>query len=690
LEIITAKTAGFCFGVNNAVNTVYELIDNSNKKIYTIGPIIHNEQVIDQLKSKGVEIVDSIEELKTEGDVVIRAHGISKGLYQAIKDKGFNTIDATCPYVKKIHNLVKEKHDEGYQIIIVGDRDHPEVKGINGWCDNSAIIVNDINEVDMLVPSEKKFCVVAQTTLISENWDNIYKKLKNKFKNLIKFDTICNATSKRQHEAAQIAREADLMLVVGSKSSSNTRKLFKICKNICPETYQVETAGDIPPVNIKKIKKVGITAGASTPDWVIKEVLGKMEELNKQENDMNFKEAFEESLVTLRSGEIVKGRVLGFNNNEVFIDMGYKSDGIIPMDEFSDVPGFKPEEDLKVGEEIDVFIVRVNDGEGNVLLSKKKVDAIKSWSELEEAYKNKTPVKARVVEVTKGGLISVFKGARIFIPASQVSDKFIKDLNSFLKQAIDVRIIEINKNKRKVVGSRRVLVEEEKKKLENELWDNIEEGKVYSGTVKSLTDFGAFVDIGGVDGLVHVSELSWTKIKHPSEVLKTGDKVEVNVLEFDREKKRISLGYRKIEDNPWFIASNKYNVGDIVKGKVVRLVPFGAFVELEKGVDGLVHISQISNVRIAKPGDVLHVGQEVEAKIVEMDTEAKKISMSIKEVNPIDPVLPEKEKEVSEESEENLPTEHKEDMSVTLGDIVESYKNSEYSNKKENAEEKQG
>lgn len=685
MEIYVAETAGFCFGVNNAVNTVYKLLEESNKPIYTMGPIIHNEQVVNHLKSQGVKVVDKVEDLNPPGDVVVRAHGIMPQTYKEIEEKGLHLIDATCPYVKKIHKLVKEKYNEDCQIIIVGDKDHPEIKGINGWCNNSAFIVNDVKEVDMLPPTEKKCCVVAQTTITSEKWESINKKLKNKFKNLIKFDTICGATSRRQREAAEIAKKVDMMLVIGSKSSSNTQKLYEICKAICPETYKIETSGDLPPVDIKKIKKVGITAGASTPDWIIKEVLERMEELNKQGNEMNFKEAFEDSLVTLRSGEIVKGKIIGFNDSEVFVDMGYKSDGIIPMEEFDDDPDFNPGESLKVGDEIDVFIVRVNDGEGNVLLSKRKVDAQKSWSELEEAYRSKTPVKVKVVEVTKGGLIAVAKGTRIFIPASQVSDRYVKDLNEYLKQTLNIRVIEFNKKKRKVVGSQRILIEEEKEKKENEVWNNIEQGKKYTGTVKNLTDFGAFVDIGGVDGLVHVSELSWTKIKHPSEVLKEGDKIEVTVLDFDREKNRISLGYRKPEDNPWVIAGNKYKVGDVVKGKVVRLVPFGVFVELGEGVDGLVHISQISNVRIAKPGDVLKVGQEVEAKIIEMDIEAKKISLSIKEVNPIDPVVPEKEQKDRENNKGELPTEHKEDMAVKLGDIVESLKEAEISAEVDNS-----
>ena len=678
MKILVAQSAGFCFGVNKAVDMVYNLLGKDASRIYSLGPIIHNEQVINDLKSRGVEVISDIDGLSGEGKVVIRAHGVTPDIYCRLNEKNFEVVDTTCVYVKKIHDLVSRKYKEGCRIIIAGDRDHPEVKGINGWCGNSAYIVNSPEDVKEIPQLEGDCCLVAQTTLIKDNFEKIYEALKEKCKNLIKFDTICNATSDRQNEAGMLAKASDLMLVIGSKSSSNTQKLYAICKKHCPETYIIETFGDLPPIDIKKIKILGITAGASTPDRIIKEVIEKMEELNKQENELSFKEAFESSMVTLQSGEVVKGRIIGFNNAEIYVDLGYKSDGIINVGEYTDDPDFKPETSLKPGEEIEVFVIRVNDGEGNVMLSKKKVDAMKSYGFVEEAYENKTPVTAKVVEITNGGLIASANGVRIFIPASQVSDRYVKDLNEYMRQTVTVRIIELNKQKRKIVGSQRVILIEERERSGNDFWGSVEVGKKYEGVVKSLMDFGAFVDIGGVDGLVHVSELSWTKVKHPSEVLKVGDKVEVTVLDFDREKKRISLGFRKSEDNPWFKAAEKYKVGEIVKGKVVRLVPFGAFIELEKGIDGLVHISQISNFRIAKPGDVLEIGREIEAKVIEVNTETKKISLSIKEVNPIDPVQPVTEakpeekpsKGEQEAAAEEAPSEHKEELTNTIGDAL--------------------
>lgn len=674
MELVIASTAGFCFGVNNAVKIVFDLATKSNEKIYTLGPIIHNDQVVEKAAKYGVSAIDNPEQALVPSKVVIRAHGVGPKVISVLEERGLEIIDASCPYVKIIHSLVHQKYEEGFQIIIIGDKNHPEIIGINGWCDNTAYIIEREEQVNSLPDIQKNVCVVAQTTFIREKWDKIIQSLNKRFENVIKFDTICNATDKRQTEAEKISKEVDMVLVIGGEHSSNTDKLYEICKRNCSETYKIQTADEIPSVDIKKIKKIGITAGASTPDWVIKEVIHKMSELDKQDLEMSFAEAFESSLVTLTTGQITKGRIIGYNINEVYVDLGFKSDGIIPMSEFSDDVDFNPDKSLKVGDEIDVFVVRVNDGEGTVMLSKKKVDAVKGWDVIDSAYETKKPVSVKIIEQVNGGVIGYANGVKIFIPASQISDRFVKDLSEFVKQVLQVQIIEINKQKRKVVGSSRILIEKNKESASSEIWNSIEIGKIYKGQVKSLMDFGAFIDIGGVDGLVHLSELSWNKIKHPSEVVKIGDEITVSVLEFDKDKKRISLSYKKQLENPWNKAIEKYQVGNVITGKVVRLVPFGAFVELEQGIDGLVHISQISSVRLGKPGDVLKVGQQVEAKITELDTEAKKISLSIKEVNPIDPEGTKKDDATTAAAEE-LPTEHKEEMSNTIADSLTDLNN---------------
>lgn len=679
MEIIVAKSAGFCFGVDNAVKKVYQLLDTNNERIFTFGPVIHNDQVVNYLKRKGVKIVNDIDEVNEKGHIVIRAHGVTPVIYKKIKDKGLILEDATCPYVKKIHNLVEQKSSEGYRIIIVGDKNHPEVIGINGWCNDNAYIVNSADDVEKLKKSDEKICVVAQTTITKEKWHEVNEALKEKFENILKFDTICSATTKRQSEVEEISKVVDLMIIIGDKKSSNTQKLCDISRKHCPLTFKVETSLDLPQIDVEKIKKIGISAGASTPDWVIEEVIRKMSELNNQEvtknevnqEDFNFADALEESFVRIRPGEIIKGKVIGFNANEVYVDLGYKADGIIPLEEYTDIPDFQIEKEVKVGDEIEVFVQQINDGEGNVRLSKKQVDINKAWEDVEKAYNDKTPLKAVVVEVVNGGVVASYRGVRIFVPGSQLSDRYVKDLKDFLKRTIEVRLIDFNQKRRKLVGSARVILEERKEKASKEIWETIEVGKTYNGVVKSLTDFGAFVDIGGVDGLIHVSELSWSRVNHPSEVLKVGDTVEVHVLEFDKDKKKISLGYRKEEDNPWVKVGQMYKEGVIVTVKVLRMTPFGAFVEVIEGVDGLVHISQISNKRITKVEDVLEVGMKVDAKIIEMDLENKKINLSIKEVKPIDP--PDNNaKETGENKEEPEITEHKEEMEVTLADVIKT------------------
>ncbi len=697
MEIIVAKTAGFCFGVDKAVDMAFDLINNvdlaDGSLIYSLGPIIHNEQVIDSLEAKGLHVIDKIEEADEKGTLIVRAHGVSPEIYETISNKGLKLVDATCPYVKKIHNLVKEKNEEGFAIIIVGDKKHPEVIGINGWADNKAYVVESEEDIDNLPEIDKSICVVAQTTIINETWESLNEILKNRFKNITKFDTICNATSKRQEEASEIAKKVDLMIVTGSRKSSNTNKLYEICKKYCKDTFIIEVPGELPPVDIKKIKKIGITAGASTPDWIIKEVIREMDELDKKDVEFNFADAFEESLITLKSGDVVMGKIIGFNAAEVFVDLGFKSDGIIPISEYSTDPDFDPQKELTVGDEIKVFVVRVNDVEGTVMLSKRKLDSLKNFELLEDAFQNKTTLSVKVTEVTNGGIIAVYKGIKVFIPASQISNRFVKDLTEFLHKTLKIRIIENNKERRKIIGSSRVLLEEEKSKSSSAVWDTIEKGKKYPGTVKGFTDFGAFVDIGGVDGLVHLSELSWTRVKHPSDILKIGDEVEVTVLDFDKTKKRISLSLKNEAENPWNGIADKYKVDDVVKGKVTRLVPFGVFVELEKGIDGLVHISQISNIKVGKPGDLLSIGQVVEAKIIEMNLESKKIGLSIKDILPDAPETVEetveevKSEDIAEEKAvEEVAEETIEEVAEETAEVVE--KDEEIADSKKDVEEK--
>lgn len=675
MKIIRAENAGFCFGVDKAVKSAFNLNAEEIKgNIYTIGELIHNQQVIDALEKKGIKVLDSYDTIK-EGDcVIIRAHGVGENVYEELNKRGVKIIDATCPYVKRIHQIVRKKSEEGYDIVIFGDPKHPEVIGINGWCKGNALIITDESQVEELSPGNNKVAVVAQTTSKGAKYDKICELLKKKFAFVLKFDTICSATVRRQTEAHELSRKVDAMIVIGGRNSSNTQKLYQICKENCSETYLVENKDELPLFK-KNVNTIGITAGASTPESVIKEVIFHMQDMmNGHEGEIDFNKALEETFTELRPNEVVKGKIIGYNNNDVFVDLGYKADGLIPMEEFLDDPDFDPEKELVPGKEIEALVVKINDGEGNVSLSKKKVDFIRGYKIAEEAFKNNTPIEVVVKEVVKGGVVADFKGLRIFIPASQLSDRFVKDLTPYVGKKIKILIIEMA-NKRRIVGSSRVLIEKEKAQKSADFWDNVEVGKEYTGTVKSITKFGVFVDLGGVDGLIHISELSWKKIDDPSEVMKVGDTVKVRVTEFDKETQKISLGYRKAEDNPWYNIEERYHVGDVVTGTVLRMVPFGVFVELEEGVEGLVHISQISNVRLGKPDEVLSVGQKVEMKIVDINTELKKISLSIKDVKPIDPVKEEEPAVKEETDEEDVPTEHSEEMSNTIGDILNEKNN---------------
>ncbi len=634
MEIIVAKSAGFCFGVNRAIESCYNQIGNG--KIYTYGSLIHNKEVTKDLESKGVKVIESLNSID-EGTVVIRSHGVGKYLYDELEKKGINYIDGTCPFVKKIHNIVKENFDKGNNIIIIGNSKHPEVMGINGWCENSATIIEDISEVENInVNSEKDTTLVVQTTFRGSKFEEITEAVKSRIDNIKIYNTICSATDERQREAVELSQKVDKMIVIGDKSSSNTQKLYEICKKYCQNTYYIETICDLVLNIFNSNDKIGITAGASTPSAIIKEVISSMSELEtrnvniEEGEELSFEELLNQSLVSLHTGDIVKGTVLNVVNEEVSVNLGYKSDGIISRGEFSSDANVIPSEVVKPGDEIEVFVVRVNDGEGNVLLSRKRIEAQKGLAEIEAAYNEKAVVTGKVTSVVKGGLIAVVNGVRVFIPSSQVSNKFVDDLSVFKDQELSFNIIELDRAKNRIIGGRKALIEKEANEKKAALFDSIEAGKKVTGTVSRLTDFGAFVDLGGIDGLIHISEMSWGRISNPKDVLKEGQTVEAIVLEVDKEKGKISLSLKDADKNPWKIAVEKYAVGTVVEGKVVRMVPFGAFVELEPGVDGLVHISQIAEKHVVKPEDELKIGEVIKVKVLEVNPEQKKISLSKK------------------------------------------------------------
>ncbi|MFA7572106.1 MAG: bifunctional 4-hydroxy-3-methylbut-2-enyl diphosphate reductase/30S ribosomal protein S1 [Lutispora sp.] len=629
MNIILDKNAGFCFGVKNAVAATLKVIEEKKyKKVVTYGPLIHNRQVTDNLAKKGVtEITNIPESLDLDSLVIIRSHGVPKSIFDEINSKGFEIMNCTCPFVSRIHKIVQEKYVDGYKIIIAGDSNHPEVIGINGWCNDEAIVLDDEKIVDNL-PYYDKICLVAQTTISKNLWHRIKERVKDKFKEAEVFNTICSATENRQKSVAELAEKVDTMIVIGGFNSSNTLKLYEISKNICSKTYHIETAEDLPKEKLMKAETIGITAGASTPDCIIKEVIKVMDDLSNE----NIMEEYEKSFKSLHSGETVKGTVLSFNNEEVIVNIGYKADGIIKKEDLTWDMSLKISDLVKIDDEIEVKIVSINDGEGNVVLSKKLVDADKNWYKLEYAFNEKKSVPGVIKEIVRGGGIVEVFGIKTFMPASLFDIKYVSELESYKNNKIEVKIIEFNEENRKVLVSRKHLLLEEKEKKAKEFWSHVEVGQKIVGEVKRVTDFGAFVDIGGVDGLIHISELSWSRITHPSEVVKPGDKVEVIILSLDITKNRVSLGLKQTMPEPWTTIEGKYNAGDIVEVRVLRFAAFGAFVEIEPGIDGLIHISQISDNRIGKPSDVLKANQIIKARIVDVNIPERKISLSMKEI----------------------------------------------------------
>lgn len=648
-RIEIADKAGFCFGVDRAVKIVYNIIENGGKAV-TYGEIIHNESVVDELKSRGVNVINSPEEIeKLENtSVVIRSHGVGRDIYELLEKRkpfGVDVCDGTCPFVARIHKIVSEKSGEGFDIIILGDKDHDEVQGIVKHCQKMPYICGNDDELREILQKKfknfkKKVAIVAQTTYNIIIWEKCCRIIRSECPEAEVFNTICSATAERQQSAVRLAEKSDLMIVIGGKRSSNTAKLFDICREHCKACILISDAGELERENIpEKLRElgenfnIGITAGASTPAYIIKEVQNHMSEIIKNnDEDFDFASALDASFKKIYTGQRVKGYITAVNNTEATVDIGTKQTGYIALSELTDDPTLKVSDVVKVGDEVDLIVIKINDAEGIVNLSKKKVDAMVGFDKLVKAKEEDAVLEGTVTNVVKGGVIVITDGTRVFIPASQATARRDEKLENLLKKTVKFKIIEINEQKFKAVGSIKAVLNAEKDAAKAKFWENVKVGDKFKGEVKSITNYGAFVDLGGIDGMVHISELSWNRIKHPSEVVKVGDVIEVFVKELDSESGRISLGYKKDEDNPWVKFANEYAVGDVVEAKVVSITPFGAFAQIIPGIDGLIHISQIANKKVANVKDVLSVGDVVKAKITEIDTDKKRISMSIREL----------------------------------------------------------
>lgn len=654
-KITVAKTAGFCFGVNRAVDMVYNAIESGNK-VVTLGPIIHNPDVVNDMKNKGVRVISSVSEAKPDEIVVIRSHGVPYSVIEELKARGLEYIDATCPFVSRIHKIVREKSSEGVTILIAGDSSHPEVKGIVGNALNEPFVFNDFADLKEIFEKnnnflQKKVAIIAQTTYNNTLWGKCAEFIENNCEQPQIYNTICNATSDRQTEAAELAAKSDAMIVIGGKESSNTAKLCEICSGYC-KCYHIENADELCGIDLSGSYSIGITAGASTPAYIIKEVQTLMSDNVKiMDEEFDFAKAVDESFKRIYTGNRVKGYITAVNDAEAIVDVGTKHTGYVPLSELTDNPALKPKDVVKVGDEVDLIVIKINDAEGIVTLSKKKVDAMVGFDKIVKAKENGDILTGVVISVVKGGVIVTSEGARIFVPASQATLRRDDKLEELVNKEVQFKIIEVNEQRGRAVGSIKEVAKAQKNEAQTKFWESVNVGDTFKGQVKSITDFGVFVDLGGIDGMVHRTELSWTRIKHPSDVCKVGDVLEVYIKDLDKEKNRISLGYRKAEDNPWEIFKSKYNVDDVVKATVVSVTPFGAFAQIIPGIDGLIHISQIANQRVDKVADILSVGQEVEAKITEIDAENQRISISMRAL------LPEEEVVETAETAEEAPAE---------------------------------
>ncbi len=647
-----AKHSGFCSGVAHAVNSTKQAIANfPDKRICTFGEIIHNKNVTEDFKNRGVLLVNNTDELKnlSEAVVILRSHGVPKNVYDIIEnyhENNITLIDGTCRFVKNIHKIVEEKYNDGYLIIILGDKNHSEVVGINGYCSENAIICGNFEELSEFFEKkskniEKKVAIVAQTTYNINVWDKCLKIIEQYCPEAEVFNTICSATAARQTSATALAKTSDFMIIVGGRHSSNTVKLFQICKTHCVSCVHIEDASELSENTIIPLLRnntnenfnVGITAGASTPANIIKEVKNKMSEILENQNldeDFNFEEALNATFKKIYTGNRVKGYITAVNNSEAVVDIGTKHTGYIALSELTDDPSLKPSDIVKVGDEVDLIVIKINDAEGIATLSKKKVDSLLGFDKLVKAKENDAVLEGYVASIVKGGLIAICEGVRVFIPASQATNRRDEKLENFKGKTVSFKLIEVVEQKFKAVGSIKLVSNAKREAEKAKFWETVEVGNVYTGEIKSLTNYGAFVDLGGIDGMVHISELSWSRIKHPSEVVSVGDTIEVFIKELNKETNRISLGYKKDIDNPWTKFAENYNIDDVIDCKIVSITPFGAFASITDNVDGLIHISQVSAGKVNNVNEVLKVGDEVKAKLIDIDNEKKRISLSIR------------------------------------------------------------
>lgn len=639
MKIVVAENAGFCFGVRSIDALTTQLLDTYEKEtnlghaddpigtahpVYSYGQLVHNAQYVERQKGRGLQEIDSLDQLDQLPDgakVILRAHGVERKEREAIAGAGMEVCDGTCPVLLSIYKRAQAKNEEGYQVVIVGDAEHPEIRAMRSYFDEDTVVVHTAEEAKA-IQAVRPLYIISQTTNRKSFFDEICQVILNDHLDAVVQNTICNATKQRQASCEALAKTVDAMIVIGGSNSSNTEKLAQVAKKYCENVYKIEVFSDLPLQIMQTFNTIGITAGASTPDWIIQEVVTRMDNFSNEE----FMEQVKDSMIKIYPRDIVKGTIIVVKDDELYVDIKFRADGIVKADEMTDEERADTHAAFHEGEDIDVYVIKLDDGEGNVVLSTRRVEGLKNWQKLVDMYEAKETVEAKVTGDNSGGLVVNVMGINGFIPASQITTYYVKNFKQFVGETLECKIISIDEKKRRVVLSSRAVKEEQL----DEVWDAIVVGEKIKGTVVRMTDFGAFVDLGGVDGLIHVSDISWDRIGKPSDVLEVGQELEPLVLKANRERNRISLGLKQLTPKPFEIFAQNNKVGDVVKGKVVNMLDFGAFVRLQEGVEGLIHVSQIANRHIEKPSDELSVGDEVEVKIMEIDTERQRIALSIR------------------------------------------------------------
>ena len=657
MKVILAKSSGFCMGVKRAVDTAKSVYGDG---VYILGEIIHNETVVSDIKKLGTTVIESIDEIDS-GTLIIRSHGVGKSILESLEKKGINVINCTCPFVIKTQKIIEDYYSKGYKIIITGEKNHPEVVGLNGWCDNQAVIIDE-NYQDVELGINEKVCIVSQTTYSVEKFEKILEFFSKKtVKTLEIFKTICYTTRERQEEAEILSKTCDAMVVVGGKNSSNTKKLMSICQGNCKNVYFITSPDELEYKKFINFNSVGIVAGASTPNEQSMEVFLNMSTEVKSSN------AMEEALNAIdeqkfKRGQKITATISAANDDGLLVYLvNTKKEIALPKDEIDCDNYDKAVYAAKVGEEIEVMIVGLNP----VTLSEKAIKAQKEEEEIVAKIKDGEVFTVTVTGSNKGGLVAKLGSYDVFVPSSQIRIGFVKDLEKYVGKQLRLKAekVESNGRRKQIVGSQRVILEAEKAERdaareakEEAFFSSINAGDVVTGKVVRFAAFGAFVEVNNFDCLAPLSDLSWTNAKTPAEVLEIGKEYEFKVLKCERETKRVSLGYKQLQPKPWQLAADKYAIGETVKGTVVRIVSFGAFVEIEKGIDGLVHVSQISHEWLENPTSVLKEGEEVEAKILDMDVEKERMTLSIKALTPAPEGVqkPRREKKEDVEGEEKV------------------------------------